>query len=538
MILIAVLTALDAGGATVVSRGQVSPRSAPRAASGLNRIVPVATEPQPVTAETVAEPETKIENRSAQFGAAIAGGGESETSSLQQNIARLRAADEAAQIAAVGTSLREASANTADACDEDLRDCMTTRCGNNFENCATDGDQIWGGKMEVCRAQTKCTTEEFVAIAPEIKADRDVYSKLGLYVDSIKCGKDYTDCIFEQCGEDFTKCASKRVGDAAAANCRSIAENCRDADSGLESRAQQVFGILREEAEIRVRNDEEALYTLRDRMQESCKGIGALFDQRTLSCVYSVNFTIRGEEYPRSSKKLFPGMKFACTPEWFGVDVMTAKENAARLTEQQTTASSTALGSGIGTAISTFTSGGQRRAADTRAAENAVEEQEEKMTRQKCENLGSYEEAKAIEKSDEKLSDDCAKYWCDKNDPKSEMEECKSLLVKIGKGIGGAAKAVGNGIGTAARAVGSGMSAAGNWIGGIFKSDDNGAGTPVGVPTPNDGAGGGTYVVGGKAVDSTSSAGNGMSAPAPAPSGGGTEIGGFGGSTGADAYGF
>ena len=82
-----------------------------------------------------------------------------------------------------------------------------------------------------------------------------------------------------------------------------------------------------------------------------------MFDERSLDCVYTVNFYAGNDSTLYASKKAYAGGTFECTPNWFGVDVTTFKENAYRLTREQTSASSAMLGSGVGVAVGAVTSG-------------------------------------------------------------------------------------------------------------------------------------------------------------------------------------
>ena len=102
----------------------------------------------------------------------------------------------------------------------------------------------------------------------------------------------------------------------------------------------EAFGALRENAEVMVKRDEERLYELRDKMAETCNRLGASFDERTLDCVYTVNFYAGEDGTLYASKKRYAGSTFDCTPNWFGIDVTTFMENAMRLTREQTSASS------------------------------------------------------------------------------------------------------------------------------------------------------------------------------------------------------
>ena len=104
--------------------------------------------------------------------------------------------------------------------------------------------------------------------------------------------------------------------------------------------------------------------------------LGAMFDERTLDCVYTVNFYAGNSSSPYASKKAYAGSDFDCNPNWFGIDVTTFMENAYRLTRSETSATSSVLGSGLGLGIGAITSGAISRAIETQKAEKALEEAE------------------------------------------------------------------------------------------------------------------------------------------------------------------
>jgi hypothetical protein len=141
----------------------------------------------------------------------------------------------------------------------------------------------------------------------------------------------------------------------------------------------QVFGTLRQSAEVQVKKDEERLYQLRDMMAAQCNRLGAMFDERTLDCVFTVNFFADNAATPFASKKLYAGDSFDCTQNWFGVDITTYRENAQRLTREQTAASSAMLGAGLGTAAGAISSGAINRAMDRASAERAVKKEEKEV---------------------------------------------------------------------------------------------------------------------------------------------------------------
>jgi hypothetical protein len=110
-----------------------------------------------------------------------------------------------------------------------------------------------------------------------------------------------------------------------------------------------------------------------------------MFDERSLDCVFTVNLFANNSKNPMASKKLYAGDAFDCDQNWFGVDLTTYKENAYRLTREQTAASSAILGAGLGVAAGAISSGAISRAMDTQKAEKAVDaaKKEEGSTSQK-----------------------------------------------------------------------------------------------------------------------------------------------------------
>lgn len=303
------------------------------------------------------------ENKSARFSETLSETGAQSTnksnSTLAEMIREQRAKLDNQETAAIATASGIQNVN---ACDTDLRKCMQEKCGNDFSKCFTDSESIWGDKMDACRRNTKCTSHEYALLVPEIKADRDLNVQMGEYQKIVKCGQEYNACIFKNCGTTMDNCIAKTDGDAAISKCKSIADKCKSQDSGLPSRATDVFATLRKHAQEQARADEKRLYELRDKMESVCKAQGAIFDNRTLDCVFTVNFYADNAETPTASKKLYSGSVFQCTPEWFGIDVTTFKENAYRLTRSEKAASSAALGAGVGTGVSTLTSGALDRA--------------------------------------------------------------------------------------------------------------------------------------------------------------------------------
>ena len=262
----------------------------------------------------------------------------------------------------------------ANACDTALRACMMEKCGSDFSKCAGDSDTIWGQKIDSCRRNTTCTGHEYAQIAPEIRADRDFNERISAYTSVIDCGNRYNECIITECGANFGKCLGKTAGDHAISLCDKIARECASADNGLASRVMNVFGTLRGDAERAVQADERRLYELRDTMRGACERLGAMFDERSLDCVFTVNFYAGSDSTLYASKKAYAGASFTCDPNWFGVDVTTFMENAFRLTREQASASAAMLGAGLGVGVGAVTSGAIDRAMTTHAAKKELKD--------------------------------------------------------------------------------------------------------------------------------------------------------------------
>ena len=403
------------------------------ASRGTGRSAPIASAPRksvtttPVVSEPVAETpvvetiveavaeEPIIENKSSQFADALSAT-TSATSNASKNdlaeqIRKQREAIEARENAnAFATSQKTALKSGQNACDMGLRKCMQEKCGSDFSKCALDGDTMFGDKLNLCRRDLTCSGEEFRLFTTEIKADRDMNAKLSSYTKTIECGNTYNDCIQKECGATFNKCLGKAAADKAIKTCETLAKNCTEQDSGLSSRVGTVIGRLRENAEKEIKTDEERMYKLRDLMSSQCKRLGAMFDERSFDCVYTVNF-FAGEDQstPKASRKAYAGNSFVCMQEWFGINVTTYKENAFRETRAQTAASSAMLGSGVGTAAGLITSGAIGRSLETqkakKEAKNECESQGGKFKGGKCVGAGEDSEDSSSAGDDEAEED-------------------------------------------------------------------------------------------------------------------------------------
>ena len=357
------------------------------------------------------EPEPVVVNKSSDFGAALSSVFESavEDNSFAEQIRKQRAALAAADATSAATSAQQAALKTSsNQCDRDLRKCMAEKCGNDFTGCATDGATLFGDKLNACHRNTECTAEEFRLFTTEITADRDLNVKMSSYENVITCGNQYNACIVNECGKTYNKCLGKKYADAAIQKCATIAQECTEADSGLANRFGVAVAKLRENAEKEVKKDEERMYAMRDSMSSICKKLGAMFDERSFDCVFTVNFFAGNDQStPMASRKRYAGDTFVCMQEWFGVNVTTYKENAYRETRAQTGASSAMLGSGVGTAVGLVSSNAIGRALDTQKAKKAVKEEENlKKEEEKQEKKEAKEAEKAQEKADKQAKKD------------------------------------------------------------------------------------------------------------------------------------
>ena len=359
----------------------------PRAASA-TAVAVVPAESAPAAVEVSTEPAAPaVEDKSSQFGATFAKAGgtaadSSDESDVKRQIDQLRRADAAAETVATAKKSLGA-ANTAVLCDSDLRKCMSEKCPGTmppnadgtttftFEKCATDNSVSWGQKLDQCQRASKCTAQEFAILAPEITADRDSFATMGGFRNVMTCGADYNKCITDGCGTTLDSCLNKAVSDGVIAGCKDKADACKSDDSGLSARVVQVFGMMRTGAGNRVAAMEKELGGMRDKMPNQCKSIGALFDARSFSCLFTVNFFADGDSNPKATRTVRAGDTFDCTQEWFGVDVTTVLENILRRDRELQGASGAMLGGGIGTGVGALANnlinkGGDLNAKDTK----------------------------------------------------------------------------------------------------------------------------------------------------------------------------
>ncbi|MBO7642905.1 MAG: hypothetical protein J6S74_02100 [Alphaproteobacteria bacterium] len=419
-----------------------------------------------------------IENKTSQFDTILNNAStvnaDAAATSLAEMVRAQRAALDATSLATTKTN----STAQINACDTGLRSCMTDKCGKNFAKCSSDNDTLFGTKLDACRRNLTCNANEFKLFSAEIKADRALAIKLKSFNDILDCGNEYDQCILTQCGTTYAKCLGKRDGDTAISKCSSIANRCREMDSGLPNRAMSVFATLRQTAEKQIVSDEQRLYTMRDDMRSMCRRIGAMFDDRSLDCVYTVNFYAGDDHTLYASKKLYAGSTFDCTPNWFGIDVTTFMDNAYRRTRAVTSASSAMLGSGVGMAVGSLTSGAIDRAIDTKKADNALE-------RAKCEQdgkgkwnaiLGQCVTDKQTEKA--------------KEQQKRQQERItnratgNTAINKVGNAVKNVTTKAANGVKDVAGAVGTAIT-------GMFQSDNNNTNDLNNNPGQSGGEGGG-----------------------------------------------
>ena len=319
-----------------------APRTAIRGSAGARQAVAqqTTTDQTQSTTKTEAAKETTTAtvekaapalNKSSQFDEVISASSTSASGEDADRAERIRKQRDAFAANEATSASKEKTSSGANVCDAGLRKCMADDkvCGKDFTKCATDGDTVFGDKLNKCRRDLKCTGEEFKLFTAEIKADRDMNVRLSSYNAVLNCGNEYNNCIINECGPMFDKCLGKAAADKATSNCKPIATRCKEQDSGLASRFGSVVGKLREKAEVDIKQDEERMYALSDLMRKTCKNMGAEFDERSFDCVYSIKFFAgSNQKTPMASRKAYAGDTFTCRQEWFGVDVTTFKENA------------------------------------------------------------------------------------------------------------------------------------------------------------------------------------------------------------------
>ena len=415
---------------------------------------PEPAAPEPAATAAPSTPAAPIVSTS--FFDEIIGGGAGGTTALAEEMKRQRdAMMNSANMAGQQNVRSKYSGGTGNPCDAELRKCMQGKCGDDFTNCQKDSETIWGDKIESCgRAASNCSGREITLFAPEIRADREQAVLMSGFERVIQCGFFYNSCIIQACSEktcgsddrvkqgqcDMGKCLTKAEGDAAMAKCKDVADKCRESDSGLTPRVMEFLAALRTDTEKSILEWEQELYAMRDALRDKCVSEYGTFDDRSLSCVFSVEFRAAGFEKAASTRTLAAGSEYMCTPEWFGVDITTYLENAARHDRESRGATSAMLGAGLGIAAGTIASGAQGRAADVRKAEAALEEE-------KCNQANL---TKSSGKDDfEKLSSACKKKWCKeyyKGNGKEEDNNIKSVCQGFLSKVGGGLDSVGGGI--------------------------------------------------------------------------------------------
>lgn len=358
---------------------------------------PVVEQIASESAEVVETP-LILQNKSNQFAAIVSevmenAGPDNSFAELIRQQREALAASEASYLTT--SSQNKALSSNSHSCDVELRKCMSSVCGNDFTKCATDGDTIFGDKLNKCKRDTKCSAQEFSQFAKEIKADRDTNVQLAGYNAVLDCGNNYNACIMNECGTTYNKCLGKSGENSAIQKCATIARECAESDSGLSARFGTAIGKLRENAESDIKKDESRLYALRDSMEKQCKSLGATFDSRTFDCVYTVEFFAgENQSVPLASRKAYAGDSFVCNQEWFGINTTTARENAYRETASQTAASSAMLGSGVGMVAGTLSSGAVNRAIETTKAKNELNKAEKELKNAEKEQQKNEQEIK------------------------------------------------------------------------------------------------------------------------------------------------
>ena len=306
--------AASVSGRTAPARAKVTSTAAVRTPTVKTTKATTETSSAQKPVETVTVEETfEFEDRTGMFDSAIgasntSASGTTSDDDLAEMIRKQRAALNAADAATTTqNTMRTSIASGQNACDMGLRKCMQSKCGADFTKCSGDTDTIWGDKMDSCRRDLKCTGHEYQLFTTEIKADRDVNAQLANYNRIIECGNRYNNCIVNECGTTYSKCLGKTAGDLAISKCKKIQTECTQMDSGLASRTLNVFATLRQDAEKQIQRDEQRLYDLRDEMERTCRGLGAMFDQRSLDCVYTINFFADNNTTPYATKKSYAG---------------------------------------------------------------------------------------------------------------------------------------------------------------------------------------------------------------------------------------
>lgn len=370
---------IETADAAVVKRGAVSRSQVVSRVPVAEKETLAAVVPE-VAPEVVTDVKEVFEfaDRTSQFddalGAAVTGDGGAHSELAEKIRAQRAAADASSATTMVQQNIKTSVALGKNACDMGMRKCMHAKCGADFAKCFGDTDTIFGDKLDACRRDLKCSGHEYSVFTAQIKADRDANAELANFNAIISCGNKYNSCILAECGTTFSKCLGKAAGDKAIARCKNIQDECLQMDNSLASRMMNVFAGVRQDAEKQVQRDEQRLYDLRDEMESVCRRMGAMFDARSLDCVYTVNFFADNASTPYASKKVYAGGAFSCEPAWFGIDVTTFKENAYRLTRSQTAASSALLGAGLGVTAGAITSGAINRAIETQQAKKELKD--------------------------------------------------------------------------------------------------------------------------------------------------------------------
>jgi hypothetical protein len=429
------LLSTDIADAAVVQRGRVAASRAPvarKASTPQNKVEPDTSVLSDMDAVETPEPTPSkpIDLSEITISAAdnLSKHGESSDDELAQEIQRqkkmLAEAEENKQNKINNATI----STTANQCNDTLRICMTEKCGDDFTDCANDSTAQLDAKLSACRGKSKCSGTEYDLFSNEILADIDANRVLGTYGQIRSCGIDYNNCIIKECATSPSEpildgCLSLADGNAAIEKCKFIADRCERYDNGLAARALSALAELRVDAEEQIASDEARLYALRDEMSAHCDRMGAAFDERTLNCIYSIEFIAGSDSTIFASKKALAGSTFICEPEWFGIDITTFRENVYRHVRQQSSATAGMLGAGLGITAGAISSGAIGRAIETTKAKNATKAAEQEYSETYGE-VAAQAEAQAQEK--QAKAEQKAQKQADRAKNQAERKETKA----------------------------------------------------------------------------------------------------------------
>ena len=136
--------------------------------------------------ETTETPDITITDKTSEFdeilGTSVSSAVDVGSNTLAEQIRAQRAALDALDATTATTQQMQSALSTGqNACDANLRACMAEKCGSDFTKCAGDTDTLFGTKLDACRRNLPCSGEEYQLFTTQIKADRDLNTKLSLY---------------------------------------------------------------------------------------------------------------------------------------------------------------------------------------------------------------------------------------------------------------------------------------------------------------------------------------------------------------------